>query len=126
MYWLSTGTEHDIVKFEYEEITFLSVFFFTENVKSNHILSVTPNIGKSSFDYVFFSYWPKYFLRDFNQIYRAFPLSLVFFWFGFNPHPAEFRKWNNPPYIFCTVHYHFMGYQDGISRWKLKVGQPTV
>ena len=29
-----------------------------------------------------------------------------------NPYHAEFRKWNNPFYIFGTVHYHFLGYQD--------------
>ena len=29
----------------------------------------------------------------------------------FNPYHAEFLKWNNPPSIFGTVHYHFQGYQ---------------
>ena len=24
-----------------------------------------------------------------------------------NPYHGEFLKWNNPPYIFGTVHYHF-------------------
>ena len=31
----------------------------------------------------------------------------------FNPYHAEFLKWNNPPPIFGTVHYHFKGCQDG-------------
>ena len=26
--------------------------------------------------------------------------------------PPKFFKWNNPPSIFGTVHYHFYGYQD--------------
>ena len=30
-----------------------------------------------------------------------------------NPFHAEFLKWNNPPSIYDTVHYHFKGYQDG-------------
>ena len=34
-----------------------------------------------------------------------------------NPYHAEFFKWNNPSYIFNTVHYHFKGYQD----WNLKL-----
>ena len=29
-----------------------------------------------------------------------------------NPYHAEFLKWNNPPYILGTFHYHFWGYQD--------------
>ena len=40
----------------------------------------------------------------------------------FYPYHAEFLKWNNLPSIFGTFHYHF----KEISRWKLKVGQPTV
>ena len=31
---------------------------------------------------------------------------------SFNPEPSEFLKWNNPPSIFGTIHYHFYGYQD--------------
>ena len=31
---------------------------------------------------------------------------------NFNPYHAEFLKWNNPSYIFDTVHYQFKGYQD--------------
>ena len=31
----------------------------------------------------------------------------------FNPFHTEFLKWNNPPSIIGTVHYHFKGYQDG-------------
>ena len=27
--------------------------------------------------------------------------------FFFNPYHVEFLKWNSPPYIFGTVHYHF-------------------
>ena len=29
-----------------------------------------------------------------------------------NPYHAELLKWNNPPYIFGTIHYHFNGYQN--------------
>ena len=29
-----------------------------------------------------------------------------------NPYHVEFLKWNNPLYIFGSVHYHFKGYQD--------------
>ena len=29
-----------------------------------------------------------------------------------NPYHAEFLKWNNPSYIFGTVHYLFKGYRD--------------
>ena len=29
-----------------------------------------------------------------------------------SPYHAEFLKWNNPPSIFDTLHYYFMGYQD--------------
>ena len=27
-----------------------------------------------------------------------------------NPYHAELNKWNNPPSIFGTVHFHFKGY----------------
>ena len=29
-----------------------------------------------------------------------------------NTYHAEFLKWNNPPFIYGTFHYHFSGYQD--------------
>ena len=29
-----------------------------------------------------------------------------------NPYHIKFLKWNNPSYLFGTVHYHFKGYQD--------------
>ena len=44
-----------------------------------------------------------------------------------NPYHAEFLKWNNPPSIFGTVHYHFKGYQDGklklVSQQYIEHGQ---
>ena len=30
----------------------------------------------------------------------------------FNPYHAELLKWDNPPSISGTVHYHFNRYQD--------------
>ena len=39
-----------------------------------------------------------------------------------NPYHAEFLEWNNAPYIFGTVHYHFKEYQGE----NLKVCQPTI
>ena len=41
---------------------------------------------------------------------------------GLSPYHAEFLKWNNPPSISGIVSIIILG----ISRWKHKVGQPSV
>ena len=38
------------------------------------------------------------------------------------PEPTEFHKWNNPPSIFETYHYHLRD----IEMRTAQVGQPTV
>ena len=37
-----------------------------------------------------------------------------------NPYHAEFFKWNNPPSIYGTFHFHFKAYQDEYFKLVLK------
>ena len=41
-----------------------------------------------------------------------------------NPYHAEFLKWNNPPYIFVTVHYHFRDIKMKTWNWSANSIEP--
>ena len=56
--------------------------------------------GKISF-FIFHIHFSPFF-----QMFKDLAIYLAFFSI-FNPYHAKFLKWNNPLYIFGTVHYHF-------------------
>ena len=47
-----------------------------------------------------------------NEVLKRARFSPFYNPWSVNPYHAEFLKWNNPPSIFDTIHYHLKGYQD--------------
>ena len=50
--------------------------------------------------------------RLYQEVVSNTGLTVIGNVYHLNPYHAEYLKWNNPSYIFGTVHYHFQGYQD--------------
>ena len=42
----------------------------------------------------------------------------------FNPYHAEFLKWNDPPSIFGTIHYHFRDIKMKTKSWSANSIEP--